>query len=40
MLAVLVNGVECADAAHAVSVSDRGLNYGVRLIRNHALEAG
>jgi 4-amino-4-deoxychorismate lyase len=40
MLALLVNGVECADAAQSISASDRGLNYGDGLFETMLLKQG
>lgn len=40
MLAVLVNGVECVNPAQAVSVADRGLNYGDGLFETLLLKQG
>jgi 4-amino-4-deoxychorismate lyase len=40
MLSVLVNGQECADPAHAISVTDRGLAYGDGLFETMLLARG
>jgi 4-amino-4-deoxychorismate lyase len=40
MLAILVDGAECANPAQAISVSDRGLNYGDGLFETMLLQCG
>ncbi len=40
MLAVLINGTTVNDAAHAISVEDRGLSYGDGLFETMRLHAG
>jgi 4-amino-4-deoxychorismate lyase len=40
MPALLVNGVDCADPAHSIAASDRGLNYGDGLFETMLLKQG
>ncbi len=40
MLAVLVNGTECATPAQAIAVNDRGLSYGDGLFETMSLQRG
>jgi 4-amino-4-deoxychorismate lyase len=40
MLALLVNGLDCADPSHSISANDRGLNYGDGLFETMLLKHG
>jgi 4-amino-4-deoxychorismate lyase len=40
MIATLINGVECGDEMHAISVRDRGLTYGDGLFETMLVKGG